>query len=224
MTVSSLFDLRGQLAAYLAPHLPGCEILYSMPTVRRPLTPGVTTLVMSAHSVKRSETALPGSAPLLLEVGLRLTVLHRESMEAAELLRQAAALAQPAGLVTPLAESGRYLRELLPEYGTLGREAAELSRALEDPRFLRLVTHGVDAKSAYELTHLRELTAEAMAYGARRAREELTAAMQAGYLRPRESGLTPGAGGAFAESPEHWSRQTREELKTRARRGETIRL
>ena len=95
---------------------------------------------------------------------------------------------------------------------------AELSRALEDPRFLRLVTHGVDAKSAYELTHLRELTAEAMAYGARRAREELTAAMQAGYLRPRESG------GAFAESPEHWSRQTREELKTRARRGETIRL
>ena len=64
---------------------------------------------------------------------------------------------------------------------------AELSRALEDPQFLRLVT-------------------------------------QAGYLRPRESGLTPGAGGAFAESPEHWSRQTREELKTRARRGETIRL
>ena len=86
MTVSSLFDLRGQLAAYLAPHLPGCEILYSMPTVRRPLTPGVTTLVMSDHSVKRSETALPGSTPLLLEVGLRLTVLHRESMEAAELL------------------------------------------------------------------------------------------------------------------------------------------
>ena len=51
--------------------------------------------------------------------------------EAAELLRQAAALAQPDGLVTPLAENGRYLRELLPEYGTLGREAAELSRVLE---------------------------------------------------------------------------------------------
>ncbi|MFQ9053352.1 MAG: response regulator transcription factor [Oscillospiraceae bacterium] len=52
--------------------------------------------------------------------------------EATELLRQAAALAQPDGLVTPLAESGRYLRELLPEYGTLGREAAELSRVLEN--------------------------------------------------------------------------------------------
>lgn len=73
-------------------------------------------------------------------------------------------------------------------------------------------------------THLRELRAGAMAYGARRAREELTAAMQAGYLRPRESGMAPAAGGAFAESPEHWSRQTREELKARARRGETVRL
>ena len=51
--------------------------------------------------------------------------------EAAELLRQAAALAQPDGLVTPLAENGRYLRELLPECGDLGREAAELSRMLE---------------------------------------------------------------------------------------------
>ena len=34
--------------------------------------------------------------------------------------------------MTPLAENGRYLRELLPEYGTLGREAAELSRVLEN--------------------------------------------------------------------------------------------
>lgn len=51
--------------------------------------------------------------------------------EAAELLGQAAALAQPDGLVTPFAENGCYLRELLPECGDLGREAAELSRALE---------------------------------------------------------------------------------------------
>ena len=43
-------------------------------------------------------------------------------------------------------------------------------------------------------------------------------------IRPRESGMAPAAGGAFAESPEHWSRQTREELKARARRGETVRL
>ena len=101
---------------------------------------------------------------------------------------------------------------------------AELAQELDDPAFMRLVVRGVDAKSAYELTHLRELRAGAMAYGARRAREELTAAMQAGYLRPRESGMAPAAGGAFAESPEHWSRQTREELKARARRGETVRL
>lgn len=101
---------------------------------------------------------------------------------------------------------------------------AQLSRELDNPAFMRLLRHGVDAASAYALTHLRELTGSAMAYGARRAREELTAAMQAGYLRPRESGMEAAAGSSFVESPEHWSKKTREELKTRARRGEKVRL
>ncbi len=57
---------------------------------------------------------------------------------------------------------------------------AQLHEELESPMFMRLVMRGVDARSAYELTHLQELRAGAMAYGARRAREELTAAMQAG--------------------------------------------
>ncbi len=43
--------------------------------------------------------------------------------------------------------------------GAGGLSAGGASWALEDPRFLRLVTHGVCAKSAYGLTHLRELTA-----------------------------------------------------------------
>lgn len=83
MKVTSLIDLRQQLAAYLAPLLPDCEILYSMPTVRHPLEAGVVTLVISDHRVKRCEEALPGGSALLLEVGLRLTALHRDSMEAA---------------------------------------------------------------------------------------------------------------------------------------------
>lgn len=99
---------------------------------------------------------------------------------------------------------------------------AELAQELDDPAFMRLVVRGVDAKSAYELTHLQELRKSAVAYGARCAREELTAAMQAGYLRPREGGMAQSGCGAFAESPEQWSRKTREELKTRARRGEKV--
>ena len=124
-------------------------------------------------------------------------------------------------------EAMRQGYEALREQFAAVREAypgAQLHEELESPMFMRLVMRGVDARSAYELTHLQELRAGAMAYGARRAREELTAAMQAGYLRPRESGMAPAAFGAFAESPEHWSRQTREELKARARRGETVRL
>ena len=86
MQVTSLMDLRQQLAAYLAPLLPEGEILYSMPSVRRPLAAEMTTLVLSDHRVKRSDRTLGGS-PLLLEVGLRLTALHRDSMEAVETLR-----------------------------------------------------------------------------------------------------------------------------------------
>lgn len=117
--------------------------------------------------------------------------------------------------------------EQLREQFEAVREAypgAQLHEELERPAFMRLIVRGVDARSAYELTHLRELRESAAAFGARRAREELTAAMQAGFLRPRESSMAPAAGGAFAESPEHWSKQTRDELKARARRGETVRL
>ena len=45
--------------------------------------------MLNDHSVKRSEDTLPGSTPLLLEVGLRLTALHRDSMEAVETLTDA---------------------------------------------------------------------------------------------------------------------------------------
>ena len=83
------------------------------------------------HGASKAEVAALAAEVLRLAAegdAQSAAILRRE---AAELLRQAAALAQPDGLVTPLAESGRCLRELLPEYGTLGREAAELSRVLE---------------------------------------------------------------------------------------------
>ena len=79
-------------------------------------------------------------------------------------------------------EAMRQGYEALREQFAAVREAypgAQLHEELESPMFMRLVMRGVDARSAYELTHLQELRAGAMAYGARRAREELTAAMQA---------------------------------------------
>ena len=100
---------------------------------------------------------------------------------------------------------------------------AVLSQELDNEVFVRLVARGVEAADAYELAHLDELRRGAMAYGARRAREELTAAMRAGYLRPREGGMAHGAD-AFAGETARWSRQEREELKTRVRRGEQVRL
>lgn len=101
---------------------------------------------------------------------------------------------------------------------------AQLAKELENPRFMRTVACGVDACGAYELAHFAELQREAMAYAARRTREDLTAAAQAGYLRPREGGMTAAGGGTFDEDAAKWSRETRDEMKTRARRGEKVRL
>ena len=61
MQVTSLMDLRQQLAGYLSPLLPEGEILYSMPSVRRPLAAAMTTLVLSDQRVKRREATVGGS-------------------------------------------------------------------------------------------------------------------------------------------------------------------
>ena len=154
-------------------------------------------------------------------------ILNLSQIESGNVALNSQKVVLDAFLEETVEEAMRQGYEALREQFAAVREAypgAQLHEELESPVFMRLVMRGVDARSAYELTHLRELRAGAMAYGARRAREELTVAMQAGYLRPRESGMAPAAFGAFAESPEHWSRQTREELKARARRGETVRL
>lgn len=101
---------------------------------------------------------------------------------------------------------------------------AEFSRELAQPAFMRLIACGVDARSAYELTHFQELQRSAMEYGARRTREELAAAAQQGYLRPREGAMDARMRGPFDDDPARWSKQTRSEVKARARRGEKIRL
>lgn len=132
-------------------------------------------------------------------------------MEKLEWLQAFAEPEQPeTGAAAPTPEQQERLAALSPE-GTQALTQEQREAAMRQG-YARLKAQFAAVQAVYPQAELS------------RAREELTAAMQAGYLRPRESGLTPGAGGAFAESPEHWSRQTREELKTRARRGETIRL
>lgn len=171
-----------------------------------------------------SEALLQALEPVLRELfGMEPQQLCEKSAQELMLLaRRHSAASSPQQREAAVQEGYARLKQEFARVQALYPQA-ELSQELENPAFVRLLRHGIDAASAYKLAHFRELTQNAMAYGASRAREELTAAMQAGYLRPRESGMESG-GSPFAEGPEQWSKKTRDELKTRARRGETIRL
>ena len=85
MKVTSLYALRQALQTYLTEKLPDVQSLAEMPTVRHPLGAESTVLVIGVQNLRRAEGFLsPSESGLLLEVGLTLTVCHRDSSEECE--------------------------------------------------------------------------------------------------------------------------------------------
>lgn len=79
------------------------------------------------------------------------------------------------------------LRELYPGF--------DLRNELKsDPRFSRLVSGGMDLRSAYEAIHHGELVRDAMAYTARAVRESTAKSLEARGGRPLENGLSAAGG------------------------------
>ena len=111
-------------------------------------------------------------------------------------------------------ETERYLayRELLIEAEAVKDRYPDfdLERELEDPGFARLLNSGVDPRTAYEVTHHRELMDRA-------ARLEQNAA------RPQENGLGGAPAAAVTKpDPRQLTRAERRALRRRAARGEEI--
>lgn len=85
MKVTSLFSLRQALREYLAAALPEVSVLAALPSVREPIPVDAALLVLGVKSLRRGEGFLsPADSGLLLEVGLTLTVCHRDSSETCE--------------------------------------------------------------------------------------------------------------------------------------------
>ena len=79
----------------------------------------------------------------------------------------------------------------------LAREAEDIRRVydgfdwqreMRDPAFGRLIAAGVDGRTAYEVVHSREILAQAMRYGAKRAAEQCSRAVASGGRRVAENG------------------------------------
>ena len=84
-----------------------------------------------------------------------------------------------AGAVLRLqAEEGR-IRQVYPDF--------DWRREMASPRFGRLVTAGVDGRTAYEIAHRQELLKAAMGYAAAQARSQMARSIASGGGRAAEN-------------------------------------
>ena len=93
---------------------------------------------------------------------------------------------------------------------------------VKKPLFGRLIAAGIDAKSAYEVVHQREILRDAMSYSARRAAQAAAATVAAGRGRTAEVGRRAAA--VTANDPRALSSRELAEIRKRVLDGEKIRF
>ena len=105
-------------------------------------------------------------------------------------------------------------RELYP--------SLDLNQEMQSADFARLVASGVDVRTAYEVVHRDELTADAMQYSAKKAQQAVANAVQAGAARPEENGMGGAPAVVMKTDPSKLTQRDFEDIYARVRRGERI--
>lgn len=113
----------------------------------------------------------------------------------------------------------------------LAQEAEDIRRLYDDfdwqeemriPVFGRLIAAGVDGRTAYEVTHGRELLAQAMRYAAQRDREQLSRTVASSARRIPENG--GGSTAVTRTDPRALTSSELSDIRRRVQRGEKIRF
>ena len=115
-----------------------------------------------------------------------------------------------------LAMQGEELKQRFPDF--------DLRKEMENETFRRLTApnSGLTLEAAYYAVHHAELEPQAMAYGIQRARTQMSQTLQANRARPVEGAMKQGQPANVAIDPRSMTREQRQQLKERARRGERI--
>ena len=115
-----------------------------------------------------------------------------------------------------LAMQGEEMKKIFPNF--------DLMKELEDERFRRLTApnSGLDVRAAYYALHHDELEPQAMAYGVQRAQQQISQTIQANRQRPVEGASRAGQPASVTVDPSKMTRDERQKLLERARRGEKI--
>lgn len=158
------------------------------------------------------------------ETAARLARLKRMEAERAE--KQKAEAAQAA--------EAQKQAQMQQHFSSLQQQAAELKQLypgfdldteLRNPQFLKLTAPGmgIDVRTAYEAVHRDELRGAEMQYATQRTANRISAAVQAGQRRPNENGVTRGSVAVNSTNdPSRMTKEYRQQLIERARRGERI--
>lgn len=98
----------------------------------------------------------------------------------------------------------------------------DINVELQNERFGRMLSSGVDVRTAYEVVHKDEIIGGAMQFAAQKAAQQVTDTVIAGAARPAENGT--GAQGAVATKvdPSKLTEKEIRNIRARVARGETV--
>ena len=111
------------------------------------------------------------------------------------------------------AEEGR-IRQVYPDF--------DWRREMASPRFGRLVTAGVDGRTAYEIVHRQELLKAAMGYAAAQARSQMARSIASGGGRAAEN--RGGSRSVTRSDPRGLTSRELADIRKRVQDGEKIRF
>ena len=117
---------------------------------------------------------------------------------------------------TNLAQQAEELRKIFPDF--------DLRTEMQNETFKRLTmpNSGLTLEAAYYAVHHKDLEAQAMGYGIQRAQQQISQTLQANRSLPVEGALKTGQPADIAIDPRKMTREQRQNLIERARRGEKI--
>ena len=103
------------------------------------------------------------------------------------------------------------------------RQAMALRELMRNPAFVRLVHPdvGLDVETAFRVAHGRELEPMLLNYAVREAARQMAQSVATGQMRPPENGAQQEAV-EVTEDPRLWSREQKEAIRERVRKGERV--
>ena len=115
-----------------------------------------------------------------------------------------------------LAQQGEKLKEIYPNF--------DLRTELNNPQFRRMTSPGggLTVEQAYVALHMNEILPQAVQTGVQRAQSQISASLQANAKRPSEGAMRNNTAVQTHVNIKSMSRQDRQKMIERARRGERI--